>query len=106
MELPRKVIIIRDIIEETSEEEIKEAIVDKTGIETHKKDIKINTLRATKKGDTMVATVSLHKKKAEEIIKIGRIKIGWQRCRISEILTWARNEGVHRGKKGHEGPVL
>ena len=83
MQTKETVLIIRDLDDSITKDEIKEAILGITPLGTN---AKIGDIREGSAG-TFSATVSLLPEGATEILKKGRIKIGWIRCRISEKLT-------------------
>lgn len=88
--IAKKTVIIKDIDESTSEEELKEALHSVTSGDS---DIqKISPIRRNKDG-TGIAFVDMRASAAAMALKNKRIKIGWTRCRILERVEpeWCRN---------------
>lgn len=79
-------IMVRDLDVVTTVEEVKAAICDAVGtvLGSRREDIVVNSIRKSLKGDTQVATVTVEKEVAREVLKLRRIKVGWFRCRVSE----------------------
>ena len=76
-------VIIRDLDETITGEEIKEAL---TKLLDQNVDLKIGAVTKNQYG-TYSAVVNLPPKAAANILKLKRIRVGWLRCRVTEKLT-------------------
>jgi len=79
----------RDIDEVTTREEICTAIQDQFTTTGTVNSSAIKSLRPTRYG-TQTALISLPARSAQMLIKAGRIRIGWVRCRLRELITPTR----------------
>lgn len=71
---------ITDIDADIDEEELKKEIV-KNGVDISEKQLTVASLRPNRSGN-QTATVKMKKDAAAELVKRGRIKIGWVLCRL------------------------
>lgn len=78
---PEATIAIRDLDEITTQNEVLEALEKK--FENLKGTLRIRSLRSGHSG-TQTAIVSMPKRLLPEVMKEGKIKIGWVSCRIKE----------------------
>lgn len=76
-----KVVQIRDLDALATEDEIIEALKNTLGTEND--SIKIKELRDAY-GENQVATVALPEEAAQKLLSMGKVKIGWLRCRVRE----------------------
>ncbi|XP_015436990.1 PREDICTED: uncharacterized protein LOC107192286 [Dufourea novaeangliae] len=79
---PKKVLHIKDLDKNTTEEDVKEAII-KELPETYREEITIKALRPAY-GDRQNVTVIITEEKATKLLNRGRIAIGWSECRVIE----------------------
>ena len=78
----RKSVLIKNIVNNTTEEDILGAI----SLVTDDRTIKIHSLKANRDGSSMNAIVSANLDSANTLIMLQKIKIGWVRCNIKEIV--------------------
>lgn len=75
------VVIIKDLDEITTQNEILEAL--ETAFEIAKGDCRVKSLKTAYRG-TQAATIGLPPNAARKLVKEGKVKIGWVVCRIRE----------------------
>ena len=78
-----RTVVLRDLDDITTEHEIEHAILHALNIKTA-----ITVKKLNKNGNKKpIAFVSLSDSHAEVLLKMGKIEIGWVRCRIHELIT-------------------
>lgn len=79
----RKAIIISELDETTSREEIKGAL-EENGIRVD--DLEMGEVRRSRRGN-LTCTIFISPEEGFRLIKMKRIKVGWRRCKIIEKIT-------------------
>ncbi|CAG9818865.1 unnamed protein product [Phaedon cochleariae] len=92
-------LVIRDIEVTTTKEQIEKAIEDSIQNDKEGNDTKIHTLNGNRKRGNLVATVSMNKHGAVELLQRRKIIIEWATCRVHELLVPERCSGCW--KYGH-----
>lgn len=80
----KKVLHIKDLDEETTEEEVQTAITEVTGSSAESVDLRA---RRPAYGGTYNITAVVNRADAGILLKAGTIRIGWGKCRIQERIT-------------------
>lgn len=79
--LKKKVLHVKDLDQVTNEDDIKAAIMQISAVK--ESELEIRALRPAF-GNRQNVTIIMPEKEAEEIIKTGRLKVGWSSCRVAE----------------------